>query len=105
MHINRSSALQPMGGTRAVPGEKCRREGVVETGCNGLAAAPTSIPPVLFGDGGGNGGDGNGMKLSFGKERGVLSVLSFFFFPLAIQIYFNWQLMKFIFSKPNLFQS
>lgn len=52
MHINRSSALQPMGGTRAVPGEKCRREGVVETGCNGLAAAPTSTPPVLFGDGG-----------------------------------------------------
>lgn len=71
-----------MGGTRAVAGEKCRREGVVEMGCNGLAAAPTSIPPVLFGDGGGNGGDGNGMKLSFGKEHDVLSVLSFFFSPL-----------------------
>lgn len=105
MHINRSSALQPMGGTRAVPGEKCRREGVVEMGCNGLAAAPTSLPLCYLGMGGGDGGDGNGMKLSFGKEHDVLSVLSFFFFPLAIQIYFNWQLMKFIFSKPNLLQS
>lgn len=82
MHINRSSALQPMGGTRAVPGEKCRREGVVEMGCNGLAAAPTSLPLCYLGMGGGDGGDGNGMKLSFGKEHDVLSVLSFFFSPL-----------------------